>query len=104
MLSSPANLSAAEMGVSRSPMNSAYSGTTSYSRASIRASGSEGVRFLPVALIQHPRHFFGPHATLLQQDEQMVQEVRGFLGESVVLEGGDDDLDGFLADLLGGVR
>src|SRR5215210_7225863 len=91
------------MGVSRSPMNSAYSGTTSYSRASVRASARLGVRFLPVTLIQHPRHFFGPHAALLEQDEQMVQEVRGFLGEPVVFEGGDDDLDGFLPDLLGGV-
>src|SRR5215210_3387116 len=101
MCSSSANLRAADIGVSMSPISSAYNGTTSYSRASLRASGRLGVRLLPVAFIEYARHLSHAHATLLQQDQEMVEKIRRLLGEPVVLERRHDDLDRLLADLLG---
>src|SRR5215208_7043877 len=84
-------------------MNSAYNGTTSYSRASLRASGKVGKRFLPVPLIEHPRHLFNAYTALLKQDQEMVQEIRRLFSKSLIFEGGDHDLDCLFAHLLGSV-
>src|SRR5215216_3594130 len=56
---------------------------------------------LAVSITEYPRHLPDPHAPLFQEHQQMVDEVRGLLGEPLVSECRNDDLDRLLADLLG---
>src|SRR3954470_66967 len=109
--SSPRSFRKAETGVSQSSTKVWRTGTSACSRASARASSSEGVTFgaAPGSAATAKEHLLGvpePQPARREQHEQVVQHVGGLLGHALVglLSRRAGDLLGFLLDLLADVR
>src|SRR4051794_34364099 len=61
------------------------------------------MRSLPVTFIEYPRHLPRAHASLFQQNQQVVEQVCRLLGKPLAFERRHDDFDRLLADLLGSI-
>src|SRR4051794_22456814 len=102
----PRSFRKAETGVSQSSTKVCQTGTRLYSAAAARTDSSPGESSSATAGSEHLLRVGEREAARAQQDGQVIQDVRGLLGDALVglLAGGAGDLLGLLADLLADER